>query len=146
MSGERNRRRGWYWPWLIIGFMALVVGMAVGSQRFMVAILGTVALVLVVLYLNLTSFGSLGRYDGYLTLRVGSRGDGPSEYPGLLHKFCRVFKEISTRHAGDDEEAEYVFQIGLRDRDRSNEMLNELRKLEGVTHASLVIRSELSEV
>ena len=43
-------------------FMALVVGMAVGSQRFMIAILGTLALVLVVIYLNLTSFGTMGRY------------------------------------------------------------------------------------
>ena len=57
-------------------FMALVTGMAVGTQRYMIAILGMVAMGLVVLYLNATSFGSLGRYDGYLTLRLASAREG----------------------------------------------------------------------
>jgi len=127
-------------------FMSLVVGMAIGTQRFQLAIVGTVALLAVVFYLNTTSFGTLGRYDGYLTVRVRSAARGRRESTLLLNKFCRAVKQISTRQSGEEESAEFVFQIGLRDRDRSNELLQELRRVEGVTHASLVLRSELSEV
>jgi hypothetical protein len=48
-------------------FISLVVGMAVGTQRYLLAITGTVVLILVVLFLDLTAFGTLGRFDGYLT-------------------------------------------------------------------------------
>ena len=127
-------------------FMALVVGMAVGTQRFQLAILGTVILLLIVIYLNATSFGTLGRYDGYLTLRVSAAGRGRHEPTDLLKRFCRAFKQISTRQSGEEESAEFVFQVGLRDRERSAELLRELRRIDGVIHASLVLRSEMSEI
>lgn len=127
-------------------FASLVVGMAVGTQRFQLAVVGTAALLLVVVYLNKTSFGTLGKYDGYLTLRLSEPTRGRAESSRLLDRFCRAVKQISTRQTGEEEGAELVYQIGLRDRARSNELLEELRRLEGVTHVSLVLRSELSEV
>ena len=60
--------------------------------------------------------------------------------------FCRAVKQVSTRQSGEVEGAEFVYQIGLRDRERGQEMIRELRELDGVVHVSLVLRSELSEV
>jgi len=127
-------------------FISLVIGMAVGSQRHLVAILGTAVLLLAVWYMNITSFGTLGRYDGYLTVRVSRANRGKKESNDLLDRFCRAIKPISTRQSGEEESAEFVYQIGLRDRDRSGELLTALRGLDHVTHVSLVLRSELSEV
>jgi len=127
-------------------FASLVVGMAVGTQRFQLAVLGTAVLLLVVVYLTKTSFGTQGKYDGYLTLRLSALTRDRAESSMLLGKFCRAVKEISTRQTGEEEGAELVYQVGLRDRERSGELLEELRRLEGVTHVSLVLRSELSEV
>jgi len=127
-------------------FASLVVGMAVGTQRFQLAVIGTLALLAVVVYMSRTSFGTLGRYDGYLTLRLETTERGRSESSQLLDKFCRAVKQISTRQSGEEKGAEYVYQIGLRDRERTSELLEEMRQLEGVTHVSLVLRSELSEV
>ena len=64
----------------------------------------------------------------------------------LLHRFCRAIKQVSRRQSGDERGAELVYQIGLRDRDRGHELLEQLRGLEDVTHVSLVVRDELSEV
>lgn len=127
-------------------FIALVVGMAVGSQRYMAAILGTGALLLAVLYLHMTSFGTMGSYDGYLTCRLTSGGSTRQELGRHLHKFCRVVKQISTRQSGDEEGAELIYQVGLRDRERGHELLQELKRMEGMQHVSLVLRNELSEV
>src|SRR5262245_63059604 len=60
-------------------FISLVIGMAVGTQRYMIAVVGTTGLILAVLYLERISFGSTGRYDGYLTLRLGSAGTGAAD-------------------------------------------------------------------
>ena len=73
-------------------------------------------------------------------------GSGVVVEPAAVDRFCRAVKQISTRQSGDAEGAEFVYQIGLRDRGRSNELLARLREVEGVTHASLVLRNELSEV
>ena len=127
-------------------FIALVVGMSVGSQRFMTAIIGTIVLALATIYLNLTSFGTLGRYDGYLTVRCTPSGPASGASLDLLNRFCRAVKQISQRQSGDDQGAELVYQIGLRDRSRGGELLAELREVHGVTHVSLVLRNELSEV
>jgi hypothetical protein len=120
--------------------------MAVGTQRYQLAIVGTIVLVLVVIYMTKTSFGTLGRFDGYLTLRLSEPESDRGASSALLDKFCRAVKQISSRQTGEVEGAEYVYQIGLRDRNRTNELLEELRQLDGVTHVSLVLRSELSEV
>ncbi len=127
-------------------FIVLVVGMSVGSQRHLTAIVGTIAMGLVVLYLKTTSFGTLGRYDGYLTCRLSGGGPDRGDMAEHLHRFCRAVKQVSTRQTGEETGAELVYQVGLRDRDRGNELLKELRKLEGVLHVSLVMRNELSEV
>ena len=134
-------------------FITLVIGMAVGAQRFMTAIIGSVALLLIVFYLKATDFGAQGRYDGYLTCRLttdppgGATGpDAQSEMARLLERFCRSTKLMSTRQTSGESEAELVYQVGLRDRERGAELLGELRRIHGVLHASLVLRSELSEV
>ena len=88
----------------------------------------------------------MGRFDGYLTLRLAPAGEGWPEHSRLLNRFCQAIKQVSSRQSGDEETAEFVYQVGLRDRQRSGELLQELRSLEGVTHASLVLRDELSEV
>ncbi len=126
-------------------FMSLVVGMAVGSQRYLIAIVGTVAMMLVVYYLNLTSFGSDRRYDGYLTLRLSDES-ARSEFARMLNLFCKRIKQVSTRQTGDDLESEFVYQIGLRDRQRGGELIERLRGMDGISHVSLVVRDELSEV
>jgi uncharacterized membrane protein YhiD involved in acid resistance len=125
-------------------FISLVVGMAVGTQRFVLAILGTGVIVLTVTFLQLTSFGALGRFDGYLTMRL-SRRDG-EEPERVLRRFCREIKNVSSRHLGDASEEELVFEVGLRDRSRANDLLDTLRRVDGVAHASLMIRTDYAEV
>lgn len=127
-------------------FISLVVGMAIGTQRYLTAVVGTVAMLLTVGYLSYTSFGSGGRYDGYLTIRrLGSAGPDGTPDP-LLRRFCRTFDAVSERRVGEDSEAEIVYRVGLRDRTREGEFLTSIRTLPGVTHVSLMLRDELSEV
>ena len=127
-------------------FISLVIGMAVGTQRYMIAVVGTVGLILAVLYLERIAFGSTGRYDGYLTLRLGQSGTGAADSGKLLHRFCRTVKQISSRQTADEDMAEYIYQVGLRDRQRGHELIEALRRVPGVAHASLLVRNELSEV
>ncbi len=127
-------------------FMSLVAGMAAGTQRYLVAIVGTATLALTVFYLNYTSFGSHMRFDGYLTLRLGGPGRFGEETAGLLKRFCRETQQVSSRRLGAEAETELIYRVGLRNRGRGDEFVELLRGLPGVTHASLLMRDEISEV
>jgi hypothetical protein len=127
-------------------FMALVIGMAVGTQRYLLAIVGALAAIGIVLYVNYTSFGSHVRYDGYLTVRLEGGGGSEEGASRLLTRFCKEMRRISTRRTGAEAEAELIYHVGLRDRSRGDELVEELRKLPEVTHASLLLRDEMSEV
>jgi hypothetical protein len=125
-------------------FIVLVVGMAVGTQRFLLASVGTFVLILVVFFLHLTAFGTLGRFDGYLTVRLSRGGSGEPER--VLRRFCREIKRVSSQHMGESAGEEIVFEIGLRDRSRGNDLIEELRRVDGVAHVSLMMRTEYAEV
>lgn len=127
-------------------FSCLVLGMAVGSQRFATAIVGAIAILVVALYLDLTAFGSRGRFDGYLRCRLPIESPQDREFLLVLRRFCHHFKRISFRQMAESEQADCTFQVRLRNKDRSNDLVLELQRLQGVQNVSLVLQDEMSEV
>jgi len=123
-------------------FFSLVLGMALGSQRYLAALVGTVAMLIVALYLHFTNFGSLATFDGHVSLRVGAEGEFPK---ALLRRHCSRTRQISARHR-NQEEVDYVLEVRLRNRSRGAELVNELQETEGIASASLVLRDELAEI
>jgi uncharacterized membrane protein YhiD involved in acid resistance len=126
--------------------MSIVIGISVGTQRYATGIVGTAVMLVLVWYLETISFGSLERYHGYLTIRLSAQTPTEAASQALLHRYCRRYQQISRRQSDDEEDTEVVYQIGLRDRTRSAEMLAALHGVPGVSHASVLLRDELSEV
>lgn len=124
-------------------FLALVVGMACGIQKYATAAIGTAAIVAVASLLHRTSFGSLGRFDGHLTLRSAG-GDGGAGVATVLERFCERTRRTVVR-PGEDS-TEYVYQVKLHDRESASDLLRTLRLVDGVHAANLVLHDELVEV
>lgn len=127
-------------------FFALVLGMAVGSQRHIAGIGGAVALSLAAFYLHYTRFGSLAPYDGHLNCRlVGERRqDKDGQLAKVLRAHCRSSSRVSVREFGGG--AEHVYQVSLRDPNRSPEFMTALEALQGVEEVGLVLRDEYAEI
>ena len=123
-------------------FFSLVPGMALGSQRHLAALIGTIALMVVAIYLHLTRFGSLASFDGHVSVRVTSEGKFPQP---VLKRHCRKTRQVSARHRGEDE-VDYVLEVRLRNRKRGAELVSELLETVGISAASLVLRDELAEI
>jgi uncharacterized membrane protein YhiD involved in acid resistance len=127
-------------------FCALVVGMAAGSQRYLTAIIGTLVLSLIAVYLYFTDFGSHEPHNGFL--RFSLRGPlGPDHpVPGVLRRFCGNFTLISVQDSGFGGPAEYAYQIMIRNTARNEELVSELEKVEGIESISLTMQEKLLEV
>lgn len=124
-------------------FFTLVLGMALGSQRYVAAVIGTAMLLTATIYLYWIRFGTRGLFDGHLSFRLGEAGE-EVESLGVLKRFCRRFHSISVRRGAGV--TEFVFQVRLRDRRRSDQMLQELEEVRGVGQVSMVLQDELSEI
>jgi len=128
-------------------FCALVIGMATGSQRFMIAILGTVVLSLVILYLHLTDFGKHKPHNGFLRVILMGHVGPKHPLPQVLRRFCSSFTLISAQD-GDfgNPDVEYSYQVMIRSADRNEQMLSELQNVQGVKNVSLTMQEQLLEV
>jgi len=127
-------------------FFALVLGMAVGSQKHLAAIVGALALSLAAFYLHFTRFGSMSPYDGHLNCRLSRdrSKDEDGAFAAALRAHCRSSHRVSVREFG--EGAEHVYQVSLRDPDRSPDFITALESLAGVAEVGLVLRDEYAEV
>jgi hypothetical protein len=127
-------------------FCALVVGMAAGSQRYLTAIVGTLVLSGIIVYLYFTDFGSHEPHNGFL--RFSLRGTlGPDHpVPAILRRFCGNFTLISMQDSGFGGPAEYAYQILIRNVTKNEELVSELEKVEGIESISLTMQEKLLEV
>ncbi len=127
-------------------FCALVVGMATGSHRYMTAIMGTIVLTLIILYLFFTDFGAHEPHNGFL--RFSLRGPiGPDHpIPTILRRFCGNFALISAQDTGFGGPAEYAYQLMIRSTRRNEELLSELEKIDGIESINLTMQEKLLEV
>jgi hypothetical protein len=127
-------------------FCALVVGMATGSQRYATAIIGTVILSLIAVYLYLTGFGTHQPHNGFL--RFSLRGHvGPDHpIPTILKRFCGNFTLISVQDTGFGGVADYAYQLMIRNAANNEIMMVELEKVEGIENVSLTMQEQLLEV
>ena len=127
--------------------LVLALGMAAGSQKFATAVAGLLVMVLALLYLWATSFGSRHRYDIILNLRWSRPLADVDEIDRLLRRHARRARCASERaNTGPDAGADLSYWLLLRDPERVNELLTEVQALDGVSHVSSITAQDESEV
>ena len=128
-------------------FCTLVVGMAAGSQRYATAILGTAVLSLIAIYLYATSFNPHEPHNGFLRFTLRGHIDLKHPIPGILKRFCGKFSLISSQESGfGSPVVEYAYQLMIRNSEKNETMLSELKKVEGIENISLTMQEQLLEV
>ena len=132
---------------IVFVFCALVVGMAAGSQRYSIAIVGTIILSLITVYLYLTGFGTHVPHNGFLRFTLSGHMGRDHPVPAILKRFCGSFVLISVQDSSYGGSAvEYAYQLMIKNAARNEQMLSELEKIEGIEHISLTMQEALLEV
>jgi uncharacterized membrane protein YhiD involved in acid resistance len=132
---------------IVFIFCSLVVGMAAGSQRYTIAVMGTVILSVIAIYLYLTGFGTHMPHNGFLRFSLPSHIGPKHPVPNILKRFCGNFTLISAQDKGrNTSEVEYAYQLNVRNADRNEQLLTELEKIEGIGNISLTMQEQLLEI
>lgn len=124
----------------------LVVGMAAGSLKFSTAIVGCLLIVGIMFYLWCTNFGSRHRYDMILNLHWSRPPNDLPELNGLLHRHSLRTTCASQRSSEGYEGTDISYRLLLRDPERMDDLLTELRALQGVSRVTGLKAEEESEV
>jgi hypothetical protein len=126
-------------------FFTLITGLATGTQRFELAILGAIVFSLVALYLHWTQFGSRKTGDGFMRFRlhVDTFEDGGLQ--AIFSKYCRASFVVSQRFQ-ESGDGELSYKLDLRNPKFASEFVKEVRELNGISNVSFVLQEEQGEV
>ncbi|HPS01284.1 MAG TPA: DUF4956 domain-containing protein [Candidatus Sumerlaeota bacterium] len=126
-------------------FISLTLGMATGTRIYTISIMGMFAIILVLLYLHWTSFGSRHTSDGFLRFTINKGEQTMSTVHALLNRYCRQAQLMSQRFQ-DNGFGEIAYRLVLRDPSRSDELVEQLESLSGVSKITFVLHEEQAEV
>lgn len=128
-------------------FSALVIGMATGSQHFAIAIIGTLGLSLIFVYLRFTNFGTHRPHNGFLRFTLNKHIGSNHPIHSILKQFCGSFTLISAQDSGyGDPDVEYAFQLMVKNSSKNEKMLLELEQINGIKNVSLTMQEQLLDV
>jgi uncharacterized membrane protein YhiD involved in acid resistance len=128
-------------------FCALVIGMACGSQRYAIAIVGTLALCAILIYLHIADFGMHHSYNAFLRFSFDGAINPNHPIVLTLKQFSRAFSLISSNSCSPDgNDMDYAYQLSLRTASNNEQLLSEIRKIEGIHNVSLTMQEQLLEM
>jgi hypothetical protein len=125
---------------------ALVVGMACGTQKFATAVIGCFLMVIIILYLWYTGFGTRHRYDVIVNLHWARALSELSELVGVLHRHSWRTQCASQRSNESYQGTDLSYRLLLRDPGRVEDLLIELRGTQGVSRVTSLQAQDESEI
>jgi len=128
-------------------FCSLVIGMATGAQRYDLAIIGTIVICLVILYLYVTDFGSHQPHNAFLRFSMNGHITSDHSVIKILNKFCSNHTMISSQD-GDfgDTNVEYSYQIMIKNVSKNEQMVAELQKVGDAKNLNLTVQEQLLQI
>lgn len=105
---------------------AIVEGMSVGTFRYSTAVIGTIAIGIVLAYLRITNFGVERRIDVLLCVEIsGDPAKGRQAIDRLLYRHARRW-DVAADQTTPGQGSVVTYRLHLRDRNRSADLRSEL--------------------
>jgi len=126
--------------------IALVIGMATGTQKFASAVIGCGVIALALVYLWYSSFGSRHRYDIIVNLHWARSIKDLPDLRYVLDRHSWKSHLASQRSHEGYEGTDLSYRLLLRDTNRVDDLLNEVRHVTGVSRVTSMLAEDESEL
>ncbi len=124
----------------------IVIGMACGTLKFATAIAGCVMICLIMFYIRLTSFGTRHRYDTILNIHWERPAPEIRGLDDIFGRHTRRSRCVSERTVDGSSGVDFSYRLLLRDPSRMEDLLVELREMDGVSRVTGLKAEAESEV
>lgn len=124
----------------------IVIGMACGTQKFTTAVIGVLVAGISLIFIWFTNFGSRQRYDLILNINWSKPLSNLKQLQSLLSRHALKTTLASQASDGDSKESQLSYRLQLRDPDKLDLLLEEVKRFEGVTNVSSLRAEDEAEV
>jgi hypothetical protein len=124
----------------------IVIGMACGTQKFSTAIVGLAVASVALLFIWYTNFGTRQRYDLILNLQWSRPLSTLDQLQGFFKRHALKASLASQRFDDEMETAELSYRLLMRDPDKVDLLLSEIKQIEGVSDVSSLLAEDESEI
>jgi hypothetical protein len=124
----------------------IVIGLACGTLKFTSAIIGCVATAAIMFYLWFTRFGTRSRYDMIVNIQWVRPAGELGDLRELLDRHSRRTVCASQRSNEGYSGLDLSYRLLMRDPDRCDELVDELRGMEGVARVTSLQAGDESEI
>lgn len=118
---------------------SLIIGMAVGTHSYLIAMISTAMICLIIYFLNLINFGSIHRHDYILSFSMEKEKTSPEIYESIFRKYLKSYDllNINTRQEGKIMEITFnlCFLVGAD----LNRFIEELNTISGLERVNLIM-------
>ena len=126
--------------------IVIVIGMASGSQKFASAVIGCGLVSLAMIYLWYSSFGSRHRYDVIVNLHWARSLKELLDLRRVLDRHSWKSHLASQRSHEGYEGTDLSYRLLLRDSNRVEDLMKELREVTGVSRVTSMLAEDESEL
>ncbi|MFO7923812.1 MAG: DUF4956 domain-containing protein [Bacteroidales bacterium] len=120
-------------------FFALAIGLAAGVKLYSIAIMGT--LMIGSVYLVVTKFSFALPQNREFLMQITAREEQlpDNAFMNILQTYCRKQKLVNVKTLGQppDELMEFSYYIKMKDEQKGNELVADIRKVTGVEQVNL---------
>lgn len=121
-------------------FFSVAVGIAAGTQNLGAALVGTMVVGIILVYMHWARFGQRNENDGLVRMRLEAGSPAEEQVRKILGRFCPVVSLLHVRETGPT--LEYAWQVRFYHPDLGPRMSGELTNVDGVTNYSLLLQNE----
>lgn len=126
--------------------VVIILGLACGTLKFTSAILGCLAMVGLMVYFRVSDFGIRHRYNLILNIQWARSVAELADLRRLLERHARASTCASQRASSLTPGVDLSYRLLLRDPARSQELVEEMRALPGVTKVTCMEAGDESEL
>ncbi|KKP35519.1 hypothetical protein A2483_04735 [Candidatus Peregrinibacteria bacterium RIFOXYC2_FULL_33_13] len=123
-------------------FFALIVGMAIGTQSYLIAIISTIFLCILLFVLTKVNFGSMQKFDHIVTFTLNTEKAGTEAYQSVFQNFLKSNSLLNVNAGNHGKKLEFSFNIRFMDQSKTGEFVQTLEKTIGIEDVTLIAVKE----
>lgn len=118
-------------------FISLILGMAVGTNNYTIAVVSIILLSLAIIFLTRRRFGAISATENLLTFFLAD-GQTPDKLQPLLAQSCRSHQLANLVSFKDQKQTEMSYRVSFKPGLSSADFIKALKQLKGIDKIRLV--------
>lgn len=120
-------------------FFSIAIGMACGTNNYVIAIMGTALIGAIIFFLDKINFGSISQFEYILAFQADSRKE--NLYNPVFEQYLKDKILLNARSLEGGKLLELTFNVHLKNKEDFQNLIKDLRKTRGISKVSVISSS-----